>query len=67
MTGLDVKENVSIGLGEMCGGFGWYGCSGDSVYELNEVAAAKGCLGRFPGGEMMGIIKKFINLDAGTD
>ncbi|KAH1238568.1 2,3-bisphosphoglycerate-independent phosphoglycerate mutase 1 [Glycine max] len=41
--------------------------SGDSVYELNEVAAAKGCLGRFPGGEMMGIIKKFINLDAGTD
>lgn len=28
MTGLDVKENVSIGLGEMCGGFGWYGCSG---------------------------------------
>ena len=31
--------------------------SGDSVYELNEVAAAKGCLGRFPGGEMVGIIK----------
>ncbi|KAG4967642.1 hypothetical protein JHK87_033293 [Glycine soja] len=41
--------------------------SGDSVYELNEVAAAKGCLGHFPRGEMMGIIKKFINLDAGTD
>ncbi|KAG4937577.1 hypothetical protein JHK85_052496 [Glycine max] len=40
--------------------------SGDSVYELNEVAAAKGCLGRFPGGEMMGIVKKFLNLDAGT-
>ncbi|KAL5130673.1 Cyanogenic beta-glucosidase [Glycine soja] len=41
--------------------------SGDSVYELNEVAAAKGCPGHFPGGEMMGIIKKFIKLDVGTD
>lgn len=41
-------------------------CSGDSVYELNEVAAARGCLGRFPGGEMMGIIKKFISLDEVT-
>ncbi|CAJ1836990.1 unnamed protein product [Sphenostylis stenocarpa] len=40
--------------------------SGDSVYELNEVAAARGCLGRFPGGEMMGIIKKFLSLDAET-
>ncbi|KAJ1443049.1 Metalloenzyme [Sesbania bispinosa] len=39
---------------------------GDSVFELNEIAAVRGCLGRFPGGEMMGIIKKFINLDAGT-
>ena len=40
---------------------------GDSVYQLNEAAVAKGCLGRIPGGEMVGIIKKFINLDAGTD
>jgi 2,3-bisphosphoglycerate-independent phosphoglycerate mutase len=40
--------------------------SGDSVYELSEIAAAKGCLGRFPGGEMMGIIKNFLNLDAET-
>ncbi|KAI5431772.1 hypothetical protein KIW84_035808 [Lathyrus oleraceus] len=38
--------------------------SGDSVYESNEIAAARGCLGRFPGGEMMGIIKNFLNLDA---
>ncbi|XP_054785463.1 uncharacterized protein LOC129291997 isoform X1 [Prosopis cineraria] len=37
--------------------------SGDSVYEFNEIAAARGCLGRFPGGEMMGIIKKFLALD----
>lgn len=37
---------------------------GDSVYEFDEIAAAKGCLGRFPGGEMMGIIKKFLKLDA---
>ncbi|GAV60056.1 Metalloenzyme domain-containing protein/PhosphMutase domain-containing protein [Cephalotus follicularis] len=38
--------------------------SGDSVLEYNEIAAARGCLGRFPGGEMMGIIKKFIKLNA---
>ncbi|KAF7811223.1 2,3-bisphosphoglycerate-independent phosphoglycerate mutase 1 [Senna tora] len=38
--------------------------SGDSVYEFNEIAAARGCLGRFPGGEMMGVIKKFLELDA---
>lgn len=38
--------------------------SGDSVYEFNEISALKGCLGRFPGGEMMGVIKKFLNFDA---
>lgn len=38
--------------------------NGDSVFEFNEIAAARGCLGRFPGGEMMGIIKKFLKLDA---
>ncbi|XP_034210361.1 probable 2,3-bisphosphoglycerate-independent phosphoglycerate mutase isoform X2 [Prunus dulcis] len=37
---------------------------GDSVYEFNEIAAARGCLGRFPGGEMMGVIKNFLKLDA---
>lgn len=37
--------------------------SGDSVWKLNELVAAKGCLGRFPGSEMMGIIKKFIELE----
>ncbi|KAG0476456.1 hypothetical protein HPP92_013297 [Vanilla planifolia] len=36
--------------------------AGDSVSEFNEIAAAGGCLGRFPGSEMMGIIKKFIKL-----
>lgn len=35
----------------------------DSVYELNEIAAARGCLGRFPGSEMMGIIKAFLKLN----
>ena len=34
--------------------------SGDALCEFNEVATARGCLGRFPGSEMMGIIKKFI-------
>lgn len=38
--------------------------SGDSVCEYNELAAARGCLGRFPGGEMMGVIKTFLKLDA---
>ncbi|XP_028769443.1 uncharacterized protein LOC114726891 [Neltuma alba] len=41
--------------------------SGDSVYEFNEIAAARGCLGRFPGGEMMGVIKKFLTLDAAKE
>nr|CAD1817012.1 unnamed protein product [Ananas comosus var. bracteatus] len=35
---------------------------GDSVFEFNEIAAARGCLGRFPGSEMMGVIKKFMKL-----
>ena len=34
--------------------------SGDSVCEFNELAAARGCLGRFPGSEMMSIVKKFM-------
>ncbi|XP_020265458.1 uncharacterized protein LOC109841023 [Asparagus officinalis] len=33
---------------------------GDEVSEFSEIAAARGVLGRFPGSEMMGIIKKFI-------
>lgn len=36
--------------------------SGDAVCEFSELAAARGCLGRFPGSEMMGIIKKFLKL-----
>lgn len=35
-------------------------CSGDQVCEFREMAGATGCLGRFPGSEMMGIIKKFM-------
>ncbi|KAH7570257.1 hypothetical protein ACOSQ2_018619 [Xanthoceras sorbifolium] len=38
--------------------------SGDSVCEFNEIVAARGCLGRFPGGEMMGIIKNYLKLNA---
>lgn len=37
--------------------------AGDSVWEFNEVAAARGCLGRFPGSEMMGIIKAYLRLN----
>ncbi|XP_019197309.1 PREDICTED: uncharacterized protein LOC109191178 isoform X2 [Ipomoea nil] len=36
--------------------------SGDCVNEFNEIAAVRGCLGRFPGSEMMGIIKTYLNL-----
>ncbi|GMH04288.1 hypothetical protein Nepgr_006127 [Nepenthes gracilis] len=36
---------------------------GDSVSEFNEIAGARGCLGRFPGSEMMGIIKAFLKLE----
>ncbi|KAK6928013.1 Metalloenzyme [Dillenia turbinata] len=36
---------------------------GDLVCEFDEIAAATGCLGRFPGCEMMGIIKKFLQLN----
>lgn len=36
-------------------------CSGDTVNEFDEMSAAKGCLGRFPGSEMMGIIRNFID------
>ncbi|KAH6765866.1 Cofactor-independent phosphoglycerate mutase [Perilla frutescens var. hirtella] len=35
---------------------------GDSVFEFNEIAAARGILGRFTGSEMMGIIKAFLKL-----
>lgn len=35
---------------------------GDSVCEFTEIAAPRGCLGRFPGSEMMGVIKKFLKL-----
>ncbi|KAJ0100039.1 hypothetical protein Patl1_21537 [Pistacia atlantica] len=38
--------------------------SGDSVCEFSEIAAARGCLGRFPGGEMLGIIKNYLKLSA---
>ncbi|MCO5563528.1 hypothetical protein L7F22_017172 [Adiantum nelumboides] len=36
------------------------GIAGDSVAAFDELAAAKGCLGRFQGSEMMNIIKLYI-------
>ncbi|KAJ8528860.1 hypothetical protein K7X08_030504 [Anisodus acutangulus] len=35
--------------------------AGDSVDKFSEIAAARGCLGRFPGSEMMGINHKGIS------
>jgi 2,3-bisphosphoglycerate-independent phosphoglycerate mutase len=56
-SGEDVAENIDVAdrKSDQRKAF-----SGDSVFEFNEIAAARGCLGRFPGSEMMGIIKKFI-------
>lgn len=34
---------------------------GDSVAAFSEIAAARGCLGRFTGSEMMGIIRSYID------
>ncbi|KAL8528547.1 hypothetical protein ACS0TY_006100 [Phlomoides rotata] len=36
--------------------------NGDSAFEFNDIAAARGILGRFAGSEMMGIIKAFLKL-----
>ncbi|KAF4353263.1 hypothetical protein G4B88_030806 [Cannabis sativa] len=58
----DLADNVAAEQEEAKGPFQAF--AGDSVYELNEIAAARGCLGRFPGGEMMGVIKQFLKLDA---
>ncbi|XP_057816147.1 uncharacterized protein LOC131029611 isoform X1 [Cryptomeria japonica] len=42
-----------------------HGCkpiAGDSVVKFDEIAAARGCLGRFQGSEMMKIIKLYLQL-----
>ncbi|KAJ7517027.1 hypothetical protein O6H91_21G009000 [Diphasiastrum complanatum] len=36
--------------------------AGDPVTSFSELAAARGCLGRFQGSEMMGIIKNYLQL-----
>ncbi|CAM6012598.1 unnamed protein product [Sphagnum balticum] len=36
--------------------------AGDSVVSFGEIAAARGCLGRFTGSEMMGVIKGYLEL-----
>lgn len=38
------------------------GFGGDSVGEFSEVASARGCLGRFSGSEMMGVINSYLKL-----
>eukprot|EP00268_Persea_americana_P022678 TRINITY_DN2252_c0_g1_i1.p1 TRINITY_DN2252_c0_g1~~TRINITY_DN2252_c0_g1_i1.p1 ORF type:complete len:496 (-),score=111.24 TRINITY_DN2252_c0_g1_i1:795-2282(-) len=60
-AGEDLKDQLEVSevtRNAECKAF-----SGDSVREFNEIAAARGCLGRFPGSEMMGVIKKFIQMD----
>lgn len=40
---------------------GWEGpVAGDAVFSFDEVAASRGCLGRFQGSEMMSIIKQYM-------
>ena len=38
--------------------------SGDSVSGFGEVAAARGCLGRFSGSEVIGIVQTYLKLKA---
>lgn len=38
--------------------------AGDSVSRFGEIAAARGCLGRFTGSEMMGVIKHYIAMNS---
>ncbi|XP_078443248.1 uncharacterized protein LOC144712799 [Wolffia australiana] len=69
-TSLDCFSLPSVNAGEELGEGGLLlpadlgeekkSFSFDSVGEFNELAAARGCLGRFPGSEMMGVIKKFM-------
>lgn len=59
-VGEDLKD-LEVSDKPQSGGCKAYG--GDSVSEFNEKTAARGCLGRFPGSEMMGVIKKFIQKD----
>lgn len=59
-SGEDLTENVKLEP-ERTSRQAYHG---DSVREFNETAAARGLLGRFPGGEMMGIIKKFLTVGA---
>lgn len=56
-AGEDLMEDLVVSSEKMSGCKAF---SGDQVSEFSEVAAARGCLGRFPGSEMMGIIKKFL-------
>ncbi|KAJ8620006.1 hypothetical protein MRB53_028535 [Persea americana] len=60
-AGEDLKDQLEVSEATRNGECKAFG--GDSVSELNEIAAARGCLGRFPGSEMMGVIKKFIQMD----
>lgn len=40
--------------------------AGDSVATFGEIAAARGCLGRFTGSEMMGVIKHYMAINAAS-
>ncbi|XP_058187858.1 uncharacterized protein LOC131304586 isoform X2 [Rhododendron vialii] len=59
-AGEDLADHMSLEESKRSGQLQAF--CGDSVCEFNEIAAARGCLGRFPGGEMMGIIKTFLKL-----
>lgn len=56
-----VDEDLNVGL-EMVEEKSKQAYGGDSVSEFSEIAAARGCLGRFSGSEMMGIIKTYLKL-----
>ncbi|XP_058112349.1 uncharacterized protein LOC131255618 isoform X2 [Magnolia sinica] len=59
-AGEDLREDFEVSEENRREGSKAFG--GDSVSQCDEIAAARGCLGRFPGSEMMGIIKTFIHM-----
>jgi hypothetical protein len=63
---LDCGKNRSCGgaegKGEGAGGEEGFLC--DAVDRFDEVSAVRGALGRFPGCEVMGIIKRFSSIYA---
>lgn len=56
------NANVTNGSSFASGNENTKAVAGDAVTRFGEIAAARGCLGRFTGSEMLGVIKHYIAL-----